>query len=117
MDVLAELITAHCERTGDSLAAIAHRGGMSRQTLSGIVNRSSKAFPRQGTLEKLARGLGLPVETVRQVAATATYGYADGPEPRRLVVALMGYAETLTDDQLEVALATVRALQKQSVRV
>jgi transcriptional regulator with XRE-family HTH domain len=112
-NALAVLVTAHCERTGDTLTDIAARGGLSRQTLSGLVHRNGpKSMPRQQTLEALAKGLGVSVEAVRQVAATATYGPGDGPQVRRLVATLVGYAETLDDGQLEVVLATARALQR-----
>jgi transcriptional regulator with XRE-family HTH domain len=110
---LAELITEHCDRTGDTLSAIALRGGMSRQTLSGLVNRDGpRAFPRRQTLEALARGLDLPLESVRQVAAVAAYGEGDVVAQRRLVTALVAYAEGLSDDQLEVVLATARAVKR-----
>jgi transcriptional regulator with XRE-family HTH domain len=110
---LAELVTAHCERTGDTLAAIAKRGGISRQTLSGLVNREGpRAFPRQGTLDGLAKGLDLPLESVRQIAAVAAYGEATGESPRRLVGILIAHAEGLSDDQLEVVLATARAVKR-----
>ena len=110
---LADLVTAHCERTGDTLAAIAARGGVSRQTLSGLVNRQGpKAFPREATLHALARGLDLPYETVRHVAAATAYGEANGHTPRRLVTVLLAQAESLTDEQLEVLLATASALKK-----
>jgi transcriptional regulator with XRE-family HTH domain len=112
-NALAELVTAHCDRTGDSLAAIAKRGGMSRQTLSALVNREGPmSWVRQSTLEALARGLDLPVESVRQVAAADAYaGNGDTPQPRTLVAALMAHAEGLTDAQLEVLLATATALK------
>ena len=114
-NALAVLVTAHCERTGDTLTDIAARGGMSRQTLSGLVNRvGPKSMPRHSTLVALAKGLGMSVEAVRQVAATTAYGQGDTPEPRRLVATLTAYAETLDDGQLEVVLATARALQKQT---
>jgi transcriptional regulator with XRE-family HTH domain len=113
-NALAVFVTAHCERTGDTLTDIAARGGMSRQTLSGLVHRDGpKSMPRLQTLEALAKGLGVSVEAVRHVAAAATYGEPDGPQVRRLVATLTAYAETLDDGQLEVVLATARALQKQ----
>lgn len=110
---LAELVSAHCEQTGDTLAAIAHRGGMSRQTLSGLVHHDGpRAFPRQHTLEALARGLDLPLDAVRQVAAVAAYGEGDDHAQRKLVRALMAQAEGLSDGQLEVVLATARAIKR-----
>jgi len=107
---LALLVTAHCERTGDTLAAIAARGGMSRQTLSGLVN-GGQTFPRASTLRALARGLGLPYEAIRDAAVRNSLG-SEAAEPRRLVSVLMAHAEGLSDGQLEVVLATARALKK-----
>lgn len=109
---LAELVAAHCQRTGESLATVAARGGMSRQTLSGLVNREGPtSMPRHTTLVALSTGLGLPFETVRQVAAETAYGNGHQPDTRRLVTILMSQAEGLTDGQLEVLLATTRALR------
>ena len=110
---IAELVTAHCERTGDTLSDVAARGGLSRQTVSGLVHRDGpKSLPRGETLRGLAVGLGLPVEVVRQVAAESAYGEAaNGHAPRRLVSVLISYAERLTDGDLEVLLATARALE------
>jgi transcriptional regulator with XRE-family HTH domain len=112
-NALAELVLAHCERTGDTLSGIAKRGGMSRQTLSGLVNRpdSVNTWPRHSTLEALARGLGVSVESVRQVAAERRNG-GDQPPPRVLVATLMAHAEGLTDGEVEVVLATAQALKR-----
>lgn len=110
---LAELVTAHCERTGDTLAAIATRGGISRQTLSGLVHREGpKSWPRHRTLAALAKGLDMPVESVRQIAAETAYGEGETEAPRRLVTVLVAHAEALSDEDLEVVLATARALKQ-----
>lgn len=110
---LAELVTAHCERTGDTLSAIASRGGMSRQTLSGLVNRHGpKSFPRLSTLEALAKGLDMSLDAVRRAAVDTATGQALEAPPRRLVSVLMAHADGLTDDELEVVLATARALRR-----
>jgi len=107
---LAALLRIHCEQTGDTLASVAARGGLSRQTLSELINKG-RAFPRPATLEGLAKGLGLPYEAVREAAVRGIVG-EDVDGPRRLVTALMAYAEGLTDAQLEVVLATARAVKK-----
>ena len=115
---LAVLVTAHCERTGDTLAAIAARGGISRQTLSGLVHRQGpKSLPRHQTLVALAKGLDMPVEVVRRVASETAYGEGEGEaEPvRALVSVLVAQTEGLTDDELEVVLATARALKRHRV--
>src|SRR5262245_14804778 len=106
---LAVLVTAHMHGTGDSLAAIAARSGLSRQTISGLVN-GSRNVPRTETLQALARGLDLPYEALRD-AALRNAVRGEEPEPRRLVRVLMAHAEGLTDAQLEVVLATARALK------
>jgi hypothetical protein len=86
---------------------------MSRQTLSGLVNRDApRAFPRQHTLAALAKGLGVSVEAVRQVAAEAAYGNGHVGTQRALVGVVTAHAEGLTDPELEVVLATMRALKK-----
>lgn len=113
---LAELIRAHCDRTGETLSDVAARGSLSRQTLSALVNRdAANQLPRASTLRKLATGLGLPFETVRKVAATAAYGEADGHSERQAAQVLAAYAERLPDRDLEVLLATARALELASL--
>jgi transcriptional regulator with XRE-family HTH domain len=108
---LAELIKNHCDRTGDTLADIAHRGKVSRQTLSALVNRDRlEQLPRASTIEKLATGLGLPYDVVRRVATESTYG-EDDSQLRRSVRVLVAYAERMPDSQVEVLLATARALE------
>lgn len=109
---LAQMIRAHCEMTGDTLADIATRGDLSRQTLSALVNRLSiQQMPRNSTVEKLAVGLGLPVETVRRVIAESAYGGEDPAEHRRVVRVLLAYAQRMPDHNVEVLLATARALE------
>jgi len=56
--------------------------------------------------------LGVSVELVRQVAAATAYGEGEEPPTRRLVSVLIAHAEELDDNQLEVVLATVRALRR-----
>ena len=113
---LTEVVTAHCKRTGDTLAEVAARGGISRQTLSGLIHREGpKSVPRYQTLVALAKGLDLPVESIRQLAVESAYGESNDDAPRRLVTVLVAHAETLTDDELEVMLATARALKQHRV--
>jgi hypothetical protein len=64
-------------------------------------------------LVALAKGLDLPVETIRQLAAEAALGEGDAPaEPRRLVRVLIAQAEGLTDEELEFLLDTARGLKR-----
>lgn len=72
MNALQALIAAHVEATGESYAAIARRGGLSRQTLSTLVSSQGlKQTPRPETLRRLAIGLGINLNVVRAAAATA----------------------------------------------
>lgn len=72
MNALQALIKAHVEATGESYAAIAARGGLSRQTLSTLVgSKGLKQTPRPETLRRLALGLGIDLSIVRAAAATA----------------------------------------------
>lgn len=113
---LAELVTAHCERTGDTLTAIAARGGISRQTLSGLIHRPGpKSLPRHQTLVAVAKGLDVSVELVRQAAAETAYGEGEAEPVRRLVSVLVAHVEGLPDEDLEVMLATARALKQHHV--
>lgn len=108
---LAELVRTHCVQTGDTLADIAARGSLSRQTLSALVNRTdANQLPRASTIRKLATGLGLPFELVRSVAQETAYGHAPGVEHSRQVQVLIGYAETMSDRDVAVLLAAARAL-------
>jgi transcriptional regulator with XRE-family HTH domain len=109
---LADLIRTHCDRTGDTLADIAARGSMSRQTLSALVNRTdANQLPRASTIRKLATGLELPFELVRSVAQETAYGDAPiGQEHSRPVQVLIAYAEKLPERDVDVLLATARAL-------
>lgn len=110
---LAALVAAHCERSGDTLAAIAARGGMSRQTLSGLVSRQGpKAFPRGVTLERLAKGLDMPIETIRVAAARTALGDPVEEPQRRRVTTLLAHVEGMSDSELDVVLATAKALRR-----
>jgi len=112
-DALGQLILDHCHATGDTLAGIAKRGGMSRQTLSSIVHRTGPiTIPRQVTLAKLATGMGVSLHTVEVAAAMSVASDADTPEATKAfqLSVLIGYAQTLNGRDLEVLMATARAL-------
>lgn len=109
-NALQELITQHCDQTGDTLADIATRGGLARQTVSGLMHRDGpKAVPREATLRGLAVGMGLPYDTVRHAAATATFPESENGS-RRIVNLLVALTENLSDEQVSVVVATARAM-------
>ena len=76
---LATLIQQHRERTGDSYADIARRAGLSKAKIGQLAQATGPGtagqahMPRSETLAKVAKGLGLPLETV-QLAAISSAG-------------------------------------------
>lgn len=72
---LAELIRQHQDRTGDSYSTIAKRAGLSKAKIGQLALAAQPHMPRVDTLEKIARGLQVPVRIVQQ-AAMATAGIA-----------------------------------------
>lgn len=116
-NALQRLIAEHLADTHESIAEVAVRGGLSRQTVSALAHRNGpRSMPRPDTLDKLARGLGVSPEVVRQAAHEAAYGASNGDamDPRSAV--LMDLASDLSLGALDVLLATARALRSQETR-
>jgi transcriptional regulator with XRE-family HTH domain len=111
-NALQRLIIEHCENTGDTLADVAARGGLARQTVSALAHRNDpQAIPRNATLRKLATGLGMSLSVVQAAATEAAYGQPNGaPSDHRLSV-LLDTAEHLSTGSVDVLLATARALR------
>jgi transcriptional regulator with XRE-family HTH domain len=69
---LQQLISERRRERGWSFADVASRGGMSRSTVYYLATTSPlQRSPSAATLEKLARGLDLPLAIVRRAAAEA----------------------------------------------
>lgn len=115
-DALQALIAEHLANTGDTLADVATRGGLPRQTVSGLLNRVGQGgMPRRSTLEKLATGLGLSSSVVIEAAARSV-GRREAPGAIDHRVTVLGeLARTMTPKDLDVLLATARALQREYV--
>lgn len=59
----------------NTVGLLAHRSGLSRNTIYAIKDRDDPAgMPRKATLRKLAKGMGVPLGTLEDAAATAA-GY------------------------------------------
>jgi transcriptional regulator with XRE-family HTH domain len=117
LNPLQALIADHMANTGDSLADIATRGGLPRQTVSGLLNRDTTGgIPRRSTLQKLATGLGLSLATVIEAAAaTASAGNGTSrPAPDHRLAVLIDMAERMPPRDVDVLLATARALTRQA---
>lgn len=101
MTALRRLIAAHCERTGDSYADIARRGGFSSSSqVHALATRDyTKTGPRPRTLEKLAVGLGIPVQEVR-AAVGKDIGVTSEKMSNRIYTIVRGLHQ-LDDEGLE----------------
>lgn len=113
LNPLQALIAEHMENTGDTLADIAARGGLPRQTVSGLLRRTNVGgMPRRATLERLATGLGLSPAVVADAAGKAAAMQADTSPLDHRVTVLVEVARNLPAPQVDVLLATARALAR-----
>ena len=83
-NALQELVRERLERQGWSYGDVARRGGIPRSTVHHLatVERLVR-MPQPATLEGLARGLELPLDTVRRAAAESCgiHVYEATPDP------------------------------------
>jgi transcriptional regulator with XRE-family HTH domain len=81
-NALQELIKRRLEQRGWSYGDVARRGGIPRSTVHHLATaQRAAAMPQQATLEGLARGLDMPLDTLRLAAAEACgiHLYRQGP--------------------------------------
>jgi lambda repressor-like predicted transcriptional regulator len=122
---LQRLLLEHMEATGESLSGIARRAGMPRQTVQAVLYRPGHSVPLESTMAKLAKGLGISVETVRQAAAQGlaapNSNQAQGATVRKLaedpvLMVLMDEASELTPEQRQVLVETAKALRRLAIQ-
>ncbi|MFE0052148.1 helix-turn-helix domain-containing protein [Streptomyces sp. NPDC059013] len=71
-NALQELVKSRLEQQGWSYGDVARRGGVPRSTVHHLATAERVTrMPQQATLEGLARGLELPLDSVRRAAAEA----------------------------------------------
>ncbi|MER5517851.1 helix-turn-helix transcriptional regulator [Streptomyces sp. NPDC002763] len=71
-NALQQLIREHLDRKGWSYGDVARRGGIPRSTVHHLATAERVVrMPQTTTLEGLAKGLELPLESVRRAAAEA----------------------------------------------
>lgn len=112
---LQYLIALHLDVTGETLSDVAERGGLPRQTLSGLMHRDGpRSIPRRDTLERLAVGLQTDLDLVERAAAlaAASDGLGLGSDGDVRLTALISYARRLDDARLRALITTARALTK-----
>jgi transcriptional regulator with XRE-family HTH domain len=103
MKPLDQLIRSRMAERGWSYGEVARRGELPRSTVHHLatVNGLSRP-PHPSTLEKLARGLDLPLDVVRASAAAAA--------------GLATWAEPATDPEMEVLVAALHQLSPEDRR-
>jgi transcriptional regulator with XRE-family HTH domain len=81
---LQRLIARRLRERGWSYGEVARRGGLPRSTVYSLATtRNLVRPPRPTTIDRLARGLDVPVSVVRTAAAESTgLHYYDGPPGR-----------------------------------
>jgi transcriptional regulator with XRE-family HTH domain len=113
-NALQALIAEHLANTGDTIADVAERGGLPRQTVSALLNKDNPGgMPRRSTLERLATGLGLSAATVIEAAAMSAGRTTSASDIDHRVIVLGELARTMPPRKLDVLLATARALQRE----
>ncbi|MQY37762.1 hypothetical protein SRB17_57660 [Streptomyces sp. RB17] len=113
-NALQQLIRERLDRKGWSYGDVARRGGVPRSTVHHLATTDRVVrMPQATTLEGLAKGLELPLDTVRRAAAEAcgihVYG---GPDTRDADAA----APRGTDPEVELLIASVQQLSAEDRR-
>ena len=116
---LQRLIRQRLDERGWSYGEVARRGGLPRSTVYTLATTRNLARPpRPATIEALARGLDVPVSSVRAAAeSTGLHYYEEGPagqehkadQERELLIASID--ELTPEDRRHVA-ALVESLRK-----
>jgi transcriptional regulator with XRE-family HTH domain len=111
LNALQQLIADHMERTGETYSDIAARGKVPRQTVSAIMNKTAFAsIPQRRTLDRLAKGLGVSRETVRDAAARSiSLGHGHTTDTPASTI-LLDLVNQLPDQQVLVLIASAREM-------
>ncbi|MER7972706.1 helix-turn-helix transcriptional regulator [Streptomyces sp. NPDC096080] len=114
-NALQQLIRAHLDRRGWSYGDVARHGGLPRSTVHHLATTERVVrMPQAATLEGLAKGLDVPLDTVRRAAAEAcgihVYDTPADPEVDLLIASVQKLS---ADDRRHVA-ALVESLLDRS---
>ncbi|MGX1673479.1 helix-turn-helix domain-containing protein [Streptomyces sp. NPDC055400] len=102
-NALQELVKSRLEQQGWSYGDVARRGGIPRSTVHHLATVTHVArMPQQATLEGLARGLELPLDSVRRAAAEACGIHLYFEDP----------ADTASDPEIATLIASVQRLSE-----
>jgi transcriptional regulator with XRE-family HTH domain len=113
-NALQQLIRERLDRQGWSYGDVARRGGVPRSTVHHLATADRVVrMPQATTLEGLAKGLELPLDTVRRAAAEAcgihVYGGPSDEDPAAT-------AARSTDPEVELLIASVQQLSAEDRR-
>jgi transcriptional regulator with XRE-family HTH domain len=119
-NALQELIKRRLEQRGWSYGDVARRGGIPRSTVHHLATtRRAAAMPQQATMEGLARGLDMPLDTLRRAAAEACgihlyhQGPDDGPADPEVDMLIASVARLSPADRRHVAALVESLLRDQ----
>lgn len=109
---LAELIRQHQDKTGDSYSIIAKRAGLSKAKIGQLASITQPHMPRIDTLEKVAKGLQLPVRVVQQAAMASAGILPESYDTDQQIDLIVAQLRELSPDQLGTAQHLIEALRK-----
>lgn len=113
-NALQQLIRERLDRKGWSYGDVARRGGVPRSTVHHLATTDRVVrMPQAGTLEGLAKGLELPLDTVRRAAAEACGIHVYGTPPDQDAG---GTAARATDPEVDLLIASVQQLSAEDRR-
>ncbi|MFI9806241.1 helix-turn-helix domain-containing protein [Streptomyces sp. NPDC052301] len=113
-NALQQLIRERLDRKGWSYGDVARRGGVPRSTVHHLATTDRVVrMPQSATLEGLAKGLELPLDTVRRAAAEAcgihVYGTPSGRDADETAV-------RAADPEVDLLIASVQQLSAEDRR-
>ncbi|MFC9806258.1 helix-turn-helix domain-containing protein [Streptomyces griseoaurantiacus] len=114
-NALQQIIRDRLDREGWSYGEVARRGGVPRSTVHHLATAEHMArIPQPATLEGLAKGLGLPLDTVRRAAAEACGIHVYAPGAASDGEGAAGTAAS--DPEVDVLIASVQRLSSEDRR-
>jgi transcriptional regulator with XRE-family HTH domain len=108
---LSELIRQHRDRTAESYSEIARRAGLSKAKIGQLANTDQTHMPRQDTIEKLSKGLQLPLRVIQQAAMASAGITPENYDGEQRIDYLAAILNDLPPDDLEVAAVVIQALR------
>jgi len=116
-NALKRLIHGRLRERGWSYGVVARRGGLPRSTVYNLATTDNLARPPLlGTIEKLARGLELPVSALRVAAAEASGLHRDhsGPMSEK-DSSLIASLEALTPEDRQTVANLIETLRRRTI--